>query len=140
MTIVTPLPDAKSRSLILAIFTSCGRCRFLDEKHFDACTALAGSGPAFVSLVLEAMADGAVMMGLPRAEALEIAAQTIQGAGRMALYAGLHPAQLKDSVTTPGGCTIAGLLTMEDGRVRSTMARAIQVATNHAAGLGQDKK
>lgn len=76
MTIVTPLPDAKSRSLILAIFTSCGRCRFLDEKHFDACTALAGSGPAFVSLVLEAMADGAVMMGLPRAEALEIAAQS----------------------------------------------------------------
>ncbi|CAK9781714.1 pyrroline-5-carboxylate reductase [Cutaneotrichosporon oleaginosum] len=140
MTIVTPLPDAKSRSLILAIFTSCGRCRFLDEKHFDSCTALAGSGPAFVSLVLEAMADGAVMMGLPRAEALEIAAQTIQGTGRMALYAGLHPAQLKDSVTTPGGCTIAGLLTMEDGRVRSTMARAIQVATNHAAGLGQDKK
>ncbi|WOO84905.1 Pyrroline-5-carboxylate reductase [Vanrija pseudolonga] len=140
MTIVTPLPDARSRALILAIFTSCGRCRFLDEKHFDACTALAGSGPAFVALVLEAMADGGVMMGLPRAEAIEIAAQTIQGTGRMALYAGLHPAQLKDTVTTPGGCTIAGLLTMEDGRVRSTMARAIQVATNHAAGLGQDKK
>lgn len=76
MTIVTPLPDARSRALILAIFTSCGRCRFLDEKHFDSCTALAGSGPAFVSLVLEAMADGAVMMGLPRAEALEIAAQS----------------------------------------------------------------
>lgn len=76
MTIVTPLPDARSRALILAIFTSCGRCRFLDEKHFDACTALAGSGPAFVSLVLEAMADGAVMMGLPRTEALEIAAQS----------------------------------------------------------------
>nr|ODN88901.1 pyrroline-5-carboxylate reductase [Cryptococcus depauperatus CBS 7855] len=130
MTVVTPVADALSRSLILNIFTSCGRCRFLDEKHFDACTALAGSGPAFVALVLEAMTDGGVMMGLPRSEAVELAAQTLQGTGRMALYAGLHPAQLKDSVTTPGGCTIAGLLTLEDGKVRSTMARAIQVATN----------
>jgi pyrroline-5-carboxylate reductase len=76
MTIVTPVADQHTRALILAIFTSCGRCRFLDEKHFDACTALAGSGPAFVALVLEAMADGAVMMGMPRAEAQEIAAQS----------------------------------------------------------------
>jgi pyrroline-5-carboxylate reductase len=76
MTIVTPVADNQQRALILAIFTSCGRCRFLDEKHFDACTALAGSGPAFVALVLEAMADGAVMMGMPRSEAQEIAAQS----------------------------------------------------------------
>nr|XP_019049677.1 pyrroline-5-carboxylate reductase [Kwoniella bestiolae CBS 10118]OCF28607.1 pyrroline-5-carboxylate reductase [Kwoniella bestiolae CBS 10118] len=135
MTVVTPLSDALSRTLILNIFTSCGRCRFLEEKYFDACTALAGSGPAFVALVLEAMTDGGVMMGLPRVEALELAAQTLQGTGRMALYAGLHPAQLKDSVTTPGGCTIAGLLTLEDGRVRSTMARAIQVATNQQVSI-----
>ncbi|ODN80961.1 pyrroline-5-carboxylate reductase [Cryptococcus amylolentus CBS 6039] len=140
MTVVTPVSDAFSRTLILNIFTSCGRCRFLDEKHFDAATALAGSGPAFVALVLEAMTDGGVMMGLPRSEAVELAAQTMQGTGRMVLSSGQHPAQLKDSVTTPGGCTMAGLLTMEDGRVRSTMARAIQVATNHAAGLGQEKK
>ncbi|WVQ73778.1 pyrroline-5-carboxylate reductase [Cryptococcus sp. DSM 104548] len=140
MTVVTPVSDASSRTLILNIFTSCGRCRFLDEKHFDAATALAGSGPAFVATVLEAMTEGGVMMGLPRSEALELAAQTLQGTGRMVLVTGQHPAQLKDSVTTPGGCTIAGLLTLEDGRLRSTMARAIQVATNHAAGLGQDKK
>jgi pyrroline-5-carboxylate reductase len=76
MTVVTPIKDDLSRALILAIFTSCGRCRFLDEKYFDTCTALAGSGPAFVALVLEAMADGGVMMGLPRAEALELAAQS----------------------------------------------------------------
>ena len=76
MTVVTPISDNLSRALILAIFTSCGRCRFLDEKYFDACTAVAGSGPAFVALVLEAMADGGVMMGLPRAEALELAAQS----------------------------------------------------------------
>ena len=76
MTVVTPISNPLSRALILAIFTSCGRCRFLDEKYFDACTAVAGSGPAFVALVLEAMADGGVMMGLPRAEALELAAQS----------------------------------------------------------------
>ena len=76
MTVITPLSEAHHRSLILAIFTSCGRARFMDEKYFDTCTALAGSGPAFVALVLEAMADGGVMMGLPRAEALELAAQS----------------------------------------------------------------
>jgi pyrroline-5-carboxylate reductase len=117
------------RSIILKIFSSIGRCRFLDEKHFDACTALSGSGPAFACIFLEAMADGGVMMGLPRAEALELAAQTLQGAARMVLQTGAHPAQIKDAVTTPGGCTIAGLLALEDGRVRSTIARGIQIAT-----------
>lgn len=112
MTVITPLDEAHHRSLILAIFTSCGRARFMDEKYFDTCTALAGSGPAFVALVLEAMADGGVMMGLPRAEALELAAQStslvihselivaILGTGKLALEGGLHPAQLKDSVTS----------------------------------------
>ena len=114
-----------------------GKCNFLDEKYFDAATALAGSGPAFVTLFLEAMTDGGVMMGLPRAEALELAAQTMQGAARMVLESGTHPAAIKDSVTTPGGCTIAGLLQMEDGRVRSTVARTIQTAAEHAAGLGK---
>lgn len=105
------------RSILLNIFSSIGRCRFLDEKHFDACTALSGSGPAFACIFLEAMADGGVMMGLPRAEALELAAQStklisllafslssnafiaLQGAARMTL-AGSHPAQLKDAVTS----------------------------------------
>ncbi|KAG8881007.1 delta 1-pyrroline-5-carboxylate reductase [Tulasnella sp. 331] len=142
MTVISTVPYEQTldRKIISAIFSSIGRCRFLDEKHFDACTALSGSGPAFVCLVLEAMADGGVMMGLPRAEALELAAQTLQGTARMALQSGVHPAQIKDSVTTPAGCTIAGLLTLEDGRVRSTIARAIQVATQHAAALGQPSK
>ncbi|KAI0035043.1 pyrroline-5-carboxylate reductase [Vararia minispora EC-137] len=141
MTVVSTLPSSDSeavdRAIILQIFSSIGRCRFLDEKHFDACTALSGSGPAFACIFLEAMADGGVMMGLPRAEALELAAQTLQGAARMTLQAGTHPAQLKDAVTTPGGCTIAGLLTLEDGRVRSTIARAIQIATERASELGK---
>jgi pyrroline-5-carboxylate reductase len=128
------------RAVILKIFSSIGRCRFLDEKHFDACTALSGSGPAFACIFLEAMADGGVMMGLPRAEALELAAQSLQGAARMVLQGGAHPAQIKDSVTTPGGCTIAGLLALEDGKVRSTIARGIQIATERASELGQPAK
>lgn len=78
MTVVTPISDdhAPDREILLAIFSSIGRCRFLEEKHFDACTALCGSGPAFVCVVLEALADGGVMMGLPRNEALELAAQS----------------------------------------------------------------
>lgn len=80
MSIITPpTPSEESqntREILLSIFTPLGRCRFLDEKHFDACTALCGSGPAFVLLVLEAMTDGGVMMGLPRGEALELAAQS----------------------------------------------------------------
>ncbi|KAG1768371.1 putative delta 1-pyrroline-5-carboxylate reductase [Suillus occidentalis] len=160
MTVVSNLPISDEaeldRSIILNIFSSIGRCRFLEEKNFDACTALSGSGPAFACIFLEAMADGGVMMGLPRAEALELAAQSeilliaqhiplivslaLQGAARMVLQAGAHPAQIKDSVTTPGGCTIAGLLAMEDGKVRSTIARAIQVATERASELGQPAK
>ncbi|PWN87524.1 pyrroline-5-carboxylate reductase [Acaromyces ingoldii] len=145
MTILTPLPSsdplaAQSRRILVSIFQAVGRCRFLDEKHFDAATALAGSGPAFACVFLEAMADGAVMMGLPRKEALELAAQTMQGAARMVLESGMHPAAIKDSVTTPGGCTIAGLLNLEDGKVRSTVARTIQAAAEHASGLGQTSK
>lgn len=141
MTVVSTLPpsphEETDNAIILKIFSSIGRCRFLDEKHFDACTALAGSGPAFACIFLEAMADGGVMMGLPRTEALELAAQTFQGAARMVLQGNVHPAQIKDAVSTPGGCTIAGLLALEDGRVRSTIARSIQIATERASELGQ---
>ncbi|KAK0228417.1 pyrroline-5-carboxylate reductase [Armillaria fumosa] len=144
MTVVSSISASDNmevdHAIILKIFSSIGRCRFLEEKHFDACTALSGSGPAFACIFLEAMADGGVMMGLPRAEALELAAQTLQGAARMVLQAGAHPAQIKDSVTTPGGCTIAGLLALEDGRVRSTIARGIQIATERASELGQPAK
>ena len=80
MTVVSQIPESSTgeldRQIILNIFSSIGRCRFLDEKHFDACTELSGSGPAFACIFLEAMADGGVMMGLPRAEALELAAQS----------------------------------------------------------------
>lgn len=139
MTVLCPGPRAHDEHVALArqIFEAVGRCRVLDEKHLDAVTGLSGSGPAFACVILEALADGGVRMGLPRDVAVELAAQTLKGAARMVLETGKHPAALKDEVTTPAGCTIAGLLTMEDGRIRSTLARTIEEATRTASGLGQ---
>ncbi len=140
MTTLAPGPGATSADLADAerVFGAVGRVRVLDEKHLDVVTSLSGSGPAFVCVMLEAMADGAVMMGLPRDVAIELAAQTLQGTARMVLETGVHPAALRDRVTTPAGCTIAGLFRMEEGRVRSTLARTIQEAAQVAAGLGSD--
>lgn len=89
------------------------------------------------SVMMEAMADGAVMMGLPRSLAIELAAQMLQGTARLVLETGSHPAAIKDSVCTPAGCTIAGLLVMEDGRVRSVLARTIEEAARVASTRGQ---
>ncbi|MEM7199767.1 MAG: pyrroline-5-carboxylate reductase [Planctomycetota bacterium] len=138
MTALAPGPGANAAQIeqARAIFAAVGRVTVLEEKHMDVVTGLSGSGPAFAFVVLEALADGGVMMGLPRDAAIELAAQTVQGAARLVLETGAHPAALKDQVTTPAGCTIAGLLTMEDGRVRSTLARAIQEATRVAGQLG----
>lgn len=141
MTVLARGPGVEDAQVDLAkgIFRAVGRCIELEGKHMDAVTSLNGSGPAFAYVMLEALADGGVMMGLPRDVALEIAAQMFQGAARMVLQTGFHPAALKDQVTTPAGSTIAGLLTMEDGRIRSVLARTIQEATKVASGLGQSK-
>jgi pyrroline-5-carboxylate reductase len=103
----------------------------------DVVTALAGSGPAFAFMVLESLADGAVKMGLRRDLAVTMAAQMLQGSARMVLQTGTHPAVLKDQVTTPGGCTIAGLSKMEEGRVRHALASGVEEATRAASKLGQ---
>jgi pyrroline-5-carboxylate reductase len=124
-------------SAAIEIFRAVGRCLETEDKLMDAVTSLNGSGPAFAYVFLEAMCDGAVRMGLRRDAAMEIAAQMFQGAARMVLQTGQHPAALKDQVTTPAGCTIAGLLTMEDGRIRSVIARAVEEAAVVAARLGQ---
>ncbi len=139
MTALAPSAEATEADLELArgIFGVVGRVVVLDEKHMDAVTGLSGSGPAFACVILEALADGGVMMGLPRAVAVELAAQTVQGAARLVLETGEHPAALKDRVTTPAGCTIAGLFKMEEGRIRSTLARTVQEATRVASGLGE---
>ncbi|KAF3938328.1 hypothetical protein ABW19_dt0209613 [Dactylella cylindrospora] len=138
MTVISCDPQVipqEERDLVFWIFSQIGRAIFLAEKHMDASTALCGSGPAFMALVLEAMADGGVMMGLPRVEAQMMAAQTMKGTAGMVLD-GEHPAIIREKVSTPAGCTIGGLLVLEDGRLRSTIARGIQEATRVASGLG----
>ncbi|KIG14524.1 Pyrroline-5-carboxylate reductase [Enhygromyxa salina] len=125
-------------ALAQRIFESVGECVELEPKLMDVVTGLNGSGPAFVYVMLEAMADGGVMMGLPRDVAVRIAANVFRGAAAMVLDTDLHPAALKDQVTTPAGCTIAGILTMEDGRIRSVLARTVQEAAKVASELGKD--
>ena len=113
-----------------------GKCLPVDEVHFDAITALSGSGPAYQYLIMEALADAGVRVGLPRALALTLVSQTVLGAAKMVQATGRHPAALRDDVTTPAGCTIAGLLMLEDGRIRSVLARAVEEAAKTAAHLG----
>src|SRR5947208_509747 len=119
-----------------AIFEAVGLCLPVDEVHFNAVTALSGSGPGYQFLIMEALADAGVRVGLPRQLALTLVAQTALGAARMVLSTGRHPAALRDDVTTPAGCTIGGLLMLEDGRIRSVLARAVEEATKIAAHLG----
>jgi pyrroline-5-carboxylate reductase len=119
-----------------AIFEAVGRCEQVDEIHFNAVTALSGSGPGYQFLIMEALADAGVRVGLPRKLALTLVAQTALGSARMVLTTGRHPAALRDDVTTPAGCTIAGLLMLEDGRIRSVLARAVEEATKTSAHLG----
>ncbi|KAL8956284.1 MAG: hypothetical protein Q9183_006352, partial [Haloplaca sp. 2 TL-2023] len=118
-----------------------GGCRVvhLPPYMMDAATALCGSGPAFFALMLEAMADGAVAMGLPRAEAQTMAAQTMKGTAEMVLN-GQHPALLREQVCTPGGCTAGGLQVLEDGKVRASVATGVRTASVAASRLGRGEQ
>ena len=107
----------------------------IDEHFMDAVTGLSGSGPAFVYLFIEALADGAVRSGLPRDKALLYAAQTVAGAASMVQETGKHPGELKDMVTSPGGTTIAGIAALEDGAFRSTVMKAVEAAWNRSKEL-----
>jgi pyrroline-5-carboxylate reductase len=118
------------------IFEAVGKCLPVDEVHFNGITALSGSGPAYQYLIMEALADAGVRVGLPRQLALTLVAQTVLGSAKMVLSTGRHPASLRDDVTTPAGCTIGGLLMLEDGRIRSVLARAVEEAARIAAHLG----
>jgi len=132
----TPAVDAGAIDLVHSLFLPLGRVLELDEEYMDAVTGLSASGPAFVYVIIEALSDGGVMMGLPRKTATELAAQAVQGAARMVLQTGRHPAELKDEVTTPAGCTVSALLALEDGKLRSVLARGVEAAAHSAARLG----
>ncbi|MDQ1469792.1 MAG: pyrroline-5-carboxylate reductase [Bryobacterales bacterium] len=122
------------------IFSSVGRCAVVEEHYCNAITALSGSGPAYMYLMMEALADAGVRVGLRRDLALELVAQTMLGSARMVLDTGRHPASLRDDVTTPAGCTIGGLLMLEDGKIRSVLARAVEEATRIVEQLGRAAK
>ncbi len=118
-------------------FESVGKVVVVEERLMDVVTGLSGGGPAYVCLIIEALADGGVKMGLPRPIAQTLAAQTVAGAARMVLETKDHPAELKDRVASPGGTTIAGLHALEEGRVRAALLSAVEAATARARELGQ---
>ena len=138
MTVICPgtyaTPDHMARAQ--RIFEAVGQCLPTEESYFNAVTALSASGPAYQYLIMEAFADAGVRVGLPRQLALQLVAQTAVGAAKMVQATGRHPAALRDDVTTPAGCTIAGVLMLEDGKIRSVLARAIEEATKTAGDLG----
>jgi pyrroline-5-carboxylate reductase len=119
------------------LFEAVGRVVTLDETLLDAVTGLSGSGPAYVMVMIEAMADGGVKVGLHRDTALLLAAQTVFGSAKLLLETGEHPGRLKDQVTSPGGTAIAGLHTLEAGGLRRTLIDAVEAATKRAGELGE---
>lgn len=124
--------------LAMAIFNSVGKCVFLKENNLmDAVTGLSGSGPAYIFLIVDALADAGVKMGLSRQDSLLLASQTLLGAAKLLLETKEHPGALKDSVTSPGGTAIAGLHTLEQGGLRTTLINAVEAATRRSVELGE---
>ncbi len=121
--------------LAQAMFNTVGRTAIVEEKHMDAVTGLSASGPAFIYIIIESLAEAGVKVGLPRDLATLLAAQTTMGAAQMVLETGQHPAQLKDGVTTPAGCTIDGILELEEGKLRVTLIKAVVKAAHRAKEL-----
>eukprot|EP00850_Spirogloea_muscicola_P002421 SM000009S23550 [mRNA] locus=s9:650738:653293:- [translate_table: standard] len=124
-------------ALVQAIFEAVGKIHSIDEKLLDAVTGLSGSGPAYVFIAIEALADGGVAAGLPREVALSLAAQTVLGSAKMVLDSGKHPGQLKDSVASPGGTTIAGIHELEKGGFRASIINAVLAATARSKEMGK---
>jgi len=133
---------ALKEDLLMAktIFDSVGKSLFIEEDLLDAVTGLSGSGPAYIFLIIDALADAGVKVGLSRDDALILAPQTVLGAAKMLIETGEHPGKLKDMVTSPGGTAIAGLHTLEEGGLRTTLINAVEVATQRSKALGEMMK
>jgi pyrroline-5-carboxylate reductase len=127
--------SAEDLEIAKALFDAVGRSVVVDEKNMDAVTGLSASGPAFIYIILESLAEAGVKVGLPRDVATLLAAQTMKGSASVVLETGDHPALLKDSVTTPAGCTIDGILELEEGKLRVTLIKAVVKATQRAGEL-----
>jgi pyrroline-5-carboxylate reductase len=127
--------DAHHVEIASAMFNTVGRTITVDEKHMDAVTALSASGPAYIYIILESLAEAGVKVGLPRDVATLLAAQTTLGAATVVLETGDHPALLKDAVTTPAGCTIDAIMELEEGKLRVTLIKAVVKATQRAREL-----
>lgn len=126
-------------NLVKSILKSVGEVIEINEKLLDAVTGLSGSGPAYIFIIIEALSDGGVKMGLSRDDALKLAAQTVLGAAKMVLDTKKHPGELKDMVTSPGGTTIAAVHAIEKGNLRSTLIQAVETATRKSIDLGKRK-
>lgn len=121
--------------MVRKLFGTVGETVRVDEKHMDAVTGLSASGPAYIYMVMESLAEGGVKMGLPRDVAIKLAAQTVMGSAKMVLETGDHPALLKDAVATPAGCTVDGILELEEGGLRVTLIKAVVKASQRAKEL-----
>ena len=121
------------------LFSAVGMVVELEERHLDAVTGLSGSGPAYIFIIIEALADGGVKMGLPRNIALKLAAQTLLGSAKLLLETDIHPAALKDMVATPGGTTITAIHELESAKIRATLIRAVEAATLKSKSLNSAK-
>ena len=121
--------------IVKEIFASCGEIVVVDESAMEAITAISGCGPGYCFVLIDALADAGVRAGLPRSMAIQLAAQTFAGSGKMALETGIHPAQLRDQVTSPGGTTIAGIYALEARGVRAAMYEAVQAVLDRSAQL-----
>lgn len=134
---LAPGLSSEDRETARQLFESVGTVVVVEERLLNAVTGLSGSGPAYVFAMIEALADGGVLAGLPRATAQQLAAQTVAGAASMVLQQGEHPAVLKDRVASPGGTTITGLAQLEQGRLRATLISAVEAATQRSQELGK---
>lgn len=142
MTVFAPGKEASSAHLRSAekIFSTVGKTSVVEERLMDGVTGLSGCGPAYAYLIIESLSEAGVKVGLPRETATLLAAQTLMGASKMVLERGEHPAALKDEVTTPAGCTIDGLMALEEGKLRVTLIKAVLAASEKSRQLRSERK